>query len=146
MESKQCDFGILSDKPCDKIDYVRNTCRKKLSDFDDDRQRILLWRTGFLEKKKENMNLYFYHEQLFGKVVKRKADKCCGVLKYHKRRVKPTMSVDLQMVKNLKLKRYKVLPGQNFCRQCVIKYQSIVNKDEKESDNENSILNLVPDS
>ena len=47
------------------------------------------------------------------------------------------MSVNLQIVKNLKLKGYTVLPGQTFCQQCVIEYQSIVNKDEKESDNEN---------
>lgn len=34
MESEQCDFETLSDNPCDKIHYVRNTVRKNLSGFE----------------------------------------------------------------------------------------------------------------
>ena len=43
------------------------------------------------------MSLCFHHEQLFGNVFERKLDKCCSVLKYRKRKVKPK-------IKNLKLK------------------------------------------
>lgn len=50
------------------------------------------------------------------------------------------MSVHLQMAKNLKLKEYKESPRQKLCWPCVMKYQSIVNKDEKESGNENEGL------
>ena len=133
MEIKQCDFGILCEKPCDKTDYVRNKGRKKLSDFDEKRQSILLWRAGLLENKIENMTICFHHEQVFGNVFERKADKCCGVLKFHKRKAKPKLLIDLQMAKTLKSKGYHVLPGQKFCRQCVTEYQSIIKEnDEKD--------------
>ena len=49
---------------------------------------------------------------------------------------KPKISVDLQKAKNIKLIRYNVSPSQIFRWQCVTEYQNIVNKDEKESDNE----------
>ena len=100
------DFGILCNKPSGNIDYVKKeTGRIILSDFDHDRQCILLLRAGLLEKRKKNMNICFQHEQLFGNYHK---------LKY-KCRVKPKMSVNLQMAKNLGSKGYNALPSQIFC-------------------------------
>ena len=42
MNNEQYNSGIICDKACDKIDYVKYTGRKKLSDFKDDRKCIIL--------------------------------------------------------------------------------------------------------
>ena len=57
MNNEQYDSGITCDKPCDEIDYVRNASRKKLSDFEDDRKCIILWRVVLLKRRKENTNI-----------------------------------------------------------------------------------------
>ena len=60
----------------------------------------------------------FHHEQLFGKVFERKADKCCSILKFHCHNNKAHRVINLEMAKILKEKGFNdVLPGQKLCRQ-----------------------------
>ena len=89
MEVK-CDVGILLNKACNKTDYSRKVGIKKITDLSLDDQEILLWRAGLLDliESRENKSVCFHHEKLFGEVFTRKIDKCCGVLKSHKRKVK----------------------------------------------------------
>ena len=87
--------------------------RKIWTDFDDNRQCILLWKACLLEKNEEKINICFYHEQLFGKAVEKNTHKCCGVSKYHKLRVSQRCQFIFKWPK--KLKEYKELPRQKLC-------------------------------
>ena len=57
---------------------------EELNTLEDDDQCVLLWRAGLLENKDKVKTICLHHEQFFGKVFERKADKCCGVLKSHR--------------------------------------------------------------
>ena len=55
----------------------------------------------------------FHHEQFFGKVFERKADKCGRILKSHCHNSKAHRVINLEMAKILKEKGFiDVLPGQ----------------------------------
>ena len=77
-----CDFGKLLNTPLDKLLYDRQTGRKNTKELDDDLQCILLWRARLLEEKDNVFTICFHHEQFFGKVFERKADKCCSILNF----------------------------------------------------------------
>ena len=68
-------------------------------------------------RKKDNVFMIcFHHEQFFGKVFERKADKCCSILKSHRRNSK-AHRVILETAKILKEKGFNdVLLGQKLCR------------------------------
>ena len=70
-----------------------------------------------LEEKDNVFTIFFHHEQLFGKVFERKADKCCSILKFHRRNSKARRVINLEMAKRLKEKGFNdVLPGQKLCK------------------------------
>ena len=48
----------------------------------------------------------FHHEQLFGKVFERKADKCCCILESHCHNSKTHSVINLEMAKILKEKGF----------------------------------------
>ena len=76
----------------------------------------------------------FYHEQLFGKVFERKADKCCSILKYPHRNSKAHRVINLEMAKILKEKGFNdVLTGQKLCRECVTEYEKLTKPPENEN-------------
>ena len=62
-----------------------------------------------LENKDKVKTICLHHEQFFGKVFERKADKCCGVLKSHRVKAKGHTLIDLEMAKLLKSKGFKIL-------------------------------------
>ena len=70
-------------KYSDKLLYAQQTGRKNIKELDGNLQYILLWRARLLEEKYNVFTIYFYHEQIFGKVFERKADKCCSISKSH---------------------------------------------------------------
>ena len=120
------DFGKLLNTPCDKLLYARQTERKNIKEYDTDLQCILLWRVILLEEKDNMFTICFHHEQLFGKVFERKADKCCSILKSHHRNSKANRVINLEMVKILKEKGFNdILPGEKLCRQCVTEYEKL---------------------
>ena len=131
-----CDFGKLLNTPCAKLFYARQTGRKNIKELDDDLQFILLWRARLLEEKDNVFTICFHHEQLFGKVFERKADKCCSILKSHRCNIKAHRVFNFEMTKILKEKGFNdVLPGQKLRRQCVTEYE----KSTKPPENENMI-------
>ena len=70
----------------------------------------------------------FHHEQFFGKVFERKADKCCSILKSYGRNSEAHRVINLEMAKILKEKGFNdVLPGQKLCRQCLTKHEKLPN-------------------
>ena len=70
----------------------------------------------------------------FGKVFERKADKCCSILKSHRRNSKAHRVINLEMAKILKEKGFNdVLPGQKLCRQCVTEYEKLTKPPENEN-------------
>ena len=76
----------------------------------------------------------FHHEQLFGKVFERKADKCYSILKSHRRNCKVHRVFNLEMAKILKEKGFNdALPGQKLCRQCVTEYEKLTKPPENEN-------------
>ena len=97
-------------------------------------QCILLWIARLLEEKDNVCTICFRHEQLFGKVFERTADKCCSILKSHRRNSKAHTVINLEMVKILKEKKFNdVLPGQKLCRQCVTEYEKLTKAPENEN-------------
>ena len=80
----------------------------------------------------EVKTICFHHEQLLQNVFERKAEKCCGTLKTHRRSAKSKQTIDLEMAKNLKCKSYNVVPGQKLCRHCVVEYHRIMSEIEWE--------------
>ena len=76
----------------------------------------------------------FHHEQFFGKVFERQADKCCSILKSNHCNSKAHRVINLEMPKILKEKGFNdVLPGQKLCRQCVTKYEKLTKPPENEN-------------
>ena len=107
---------------------------KNIKELDDDLQCILLWRARLLEEKDNVFTICFHHEQLYGKLFERKADKCCSILKSHCHNSKAHRVLNLEMAKILKEKGFNdVLPGQKLWRQCKTKYEKLT----KPSENEN---------
>ena len=129
-----CDFGKLLNTPCDKLLYARKAGRKNIKEFGDDLQCILLWRARLLEEKNSVVTICFHHEQLFGKVFERKADKCCSILKPHCCNSKVHRVINLEMAKILKEKGFNyVLLGQKLCRQCVTESEKLTKPPENEN-------------
>ena len=129
-----CDFGKLLNTPCDKLLYARQTGTKNIKELDDDLQCILLWRARLLQEKDNVFTICFHHEQLFGKVFVIKADKCCNILKPHRRNSKAHRVIKFEMAKILKEKGFNdVLPGQKLCRQCVTEYGKLTKTPENEN-------------
>ena len=129
-----CDFGKLLNTPCNKLLSARQTGRKNIKGLDDNLQCILLWRARLLEEKDNVFMICFHHEQLFGKLFERKADKCCSILKSHRHNSKAHRVINLEMTKILKEKGFNdVLPGQKLCRQCVNEYEKLTKAPENEN-------------
>ena len=99
-----CDFRKLLNTPCDKLLYAQQIGRKYVKELDDDLQCILL-RRGRLLEKKDNMFIFFHHEQVFRKVFKRKANKCRNILKSYRHNSKAHKVINLEMAKILKEKQ-----------------------------------------
>ena len=109
------------------------TRKTNIKELDDDLQCILLWRVRLLEEKDNVFTICFCHEQFFGKVFERKADKCSSILKSHCLNSEAHRVINLEIVikrywiilkyaKLLKEKGFSdVLPGQKLCRQQVWK-------------------------
>ena len=90
---------------------------KNIKELDNALQFILLWRARLLKEKDNLLTICFHHEQIFGKVLERKADKCCSILKSHCHNSKVQRVINLEMAKILKGKGFNdVLPGQKLCR------------------------------
>ena len=129
-----CDFGKLLNTPCDKILYAQQTGTKNIKKLDDDLQCIFLWRAILLEEKDNVFTICFHHEQFFGEVLERKADKCYSILKSHCWNSKAHKVINLERAKTLKKKWFNdVLPGQKLCRQCVTKYEKLTKPPEHEN-------------
>ena len=127
------DFGKLLNTPYDKLLYAQQTGRKNMKELDDDLQCILLWRARLLEENNV-FTICFHHEQLFGKVFEKKADKCCNILKSHRHNSKAQRVINLEMAKILKEKGFNdVLPGQKLCKQCVTEYEKLTKLPENEN-------------
>ena len=123
--ANSCDFGKLLNTPCDKLLYAQQPGRKNIKELDDDLQCILL-RQAILLEEKDVFTICFHHEQLFGKVLERKADKCCSILKSYRCNSKTHRVINLEMAKILKEKGFTdVLSGQKLCRQCVTEYKKL---------------------
>ena len=87
-----------------------------------------------MDEKDNVCTICFYHEQFFGKVFQRKADKCCSILKSHRHNSKAHRVVNLEMAKILKEKGFNdVLPGQKLSRQCVTEYKKLTKPLENEN-------------
>ena len=67
-------------------------------------QYIMFWRARLLEKKDNVFKICFHHEQCIRTVFKRKADKCCNILKSHHCNSKAHNVINLEMAKILKEK------------------------------------------
>ena len=132
--SESCDFGKLSNTPCDKLLYARQTGRKNIKELDKDLQCILPWTAKLLKEKDNVFTICFHHEQFFGKVFERKADKCSSILKSHRRNSKAHRVINLEMAKIMKEKRFNaVLPGQKLCRQWVTECEKLTKLPENEN-------------
>ena len=85
--ANSCDFGKLLN----------------IMELDDDLQCIhfMLWRARLLEEKDNMFTICFHHEQFFGKVFQKKADKCCSILKSHRHSSKAHRVINLEMAKIL---------------------------------------------
>ena len=128
-----CDFGKLLNTRCDKLLCAQQAGRKNIKEFDDDLQCILLWRARLLEEKDNRFTICFHHEQFFGKVFERKADKCCSNFKSHCCNSKAHRLINLEMAKTLKDKGFNdALPGQKLCRQCVTEYEMLTKMPEND--------------
>ena len=86
-----------------------------------------------MEEKDNVFTICFHHEQFFGKVFERKADKCCSNFKSHCCNSKAHRLINLEMAKTLKDKGFNdALPGQKLCRQCVTEYEKLTKPPENE--------------
>ena len=90
----------------------------------------LLWKAELLERKHEINIICKHHELLFGEAFVRRNDKCCGVLKLHRRKVIGDRLVTLEMAQTLRTKGITVTPGKKFCRTCIAQYHTITADDE----------------
>ena len=69
-------------------------------------QYILLFRARLLEEKDNVLTICFHHEQFFGKLFERKADKCCSNLRSYPHNSKAHRVINLEMAKILEEKGF----------------------------------------
>ena len=139
MEVFTCSIGKVLNKPCNKLDYTRSPGVKKLTEFNTDYVETLLWRAGLKDDKNwDKMTICFHHEQVLSAVFEHKNDKCCRILKHHKRKAQGKKLVTLEMAKQLHEKMINVIPGYMLCRQCVDGFESTIFKPETEIEEENA--------
>ena len=101
-------------------------------------QCALLWRARLLNEKDNMFTICFHHEQFFGKIFKRKADKCCSILKSHRCNSKAHRVINPEMAKILKEKGLNdVLLGQKLYRQCLTEYEKLTKPSENENHDRN---------
>ena len=87
-----------------------------------------------LEEKDNMFTICVHHEQFFGQVFERKTDKCCIILKSHRRNSIVHRVINLEMAQIPKEKGFdEVLPGQRLDRLCVTEYQKLVKPPENEN-------------
>ena len=99
-----------------------------MTDLEQDFPEILLRRAGLLGNEGE-LTIGFHRQQLFGNVFERRAKYCCEILGSHQHRVQSKKQISPLMLKELKAKGYNVIPGHSLCRQCVKKYDNIMEGD-----------------
>ena len=97
-EIVKCDFGNILDKPCNKLVYSRSSGLNKLNDLDNEKQAVLLWRSGLTDHKSDDMTICNYHLELFGCIFERNKTKCCGIINKHKRKVKGQKVISLGVI------------------------------------------------
>ena len=107
-----------------------------MSELSREFHEALLWRAEFLERKHEINIICKHHELPFGEAFERRNDKCCGVLKSHRRKVIGDRLVTLEMAPTLRTKGITVTPGKKFCRTCIAQYHTITAGDETEPQEE----------
>ena len=73
------------------------------------------------------MTICVHHEELFGNVFQRKADKYHNVLELHGRKVKPQLLVSLEQTENPRLKGYKLTGTMNFLEKKINASLNIIN-------------------
>ena len=125
-----CDYAKLSNTPCGKLLYTRHTGRKNIKETHGDLKCIFLWRARLLEEKDNVFTICFHHEQLFGKVFKRKTDKCCCISKSHRCNSKAHRVINLEMANILKEKEFNVSTGPKLSRKCVTEYEKLTKPPE----------------
>ena len=88
MES--CGFGNILNDECHKICFVQKQGLKKFCNLEKDFQDTYIWRSGLLKTTsyKEIKTICYHYEQVLGPIFLLKNDKCCDVLKRHKKKVK----------------------------------------------------------
>ena len=107
---------------------------ENIKELDDVLQCSLLRKARLLEEKDNVFTICFHHEQFFGKVFERKADKCCSILKSYRCNSKAHRVINLEVAKILKEKGFNdVLPGQKLCRQCVTEYEKLTKPPENKN-------------
>ena len=77
----------------------------------------------------ERNDYMLHYEQVFGNVFQRRESRCCAVLRKHRCKGKGEQVITLQMVQQLKTKKFNVVPRQLYCRQCKAKFQPVTDTD-----------------
>ena len=140
MSEPRCYFYVQVDTQCRKFEFCQTTGTVTLTDLEADIQKILLRRAGLLCHEGE-LTICFHDQQLFGNAFEGRAKYCCGVLASHQRKVQSKRQISLLMAKEVKAKGFNVIPGHSFCRQCVKKYDNIMEDDQHKSDVEQNESN-----
>eukprot|EP00795_Rhopilema_esculentum_P002703 gene2703-915_t len=119
MEAK-CTFGLLLEDECHKHSYSRQTGLKSLSELSDDSCEVYLWRAGLLDKVdcKFEGTICLHHEYVFRTKYEEKEKKCCNLFKKHKKKAVGSLTLKLELAKQLKDKGISVVPGSKLCRNC----------------------------
>ena len=126
--NSKCSFGELLQTPCNELHFSRSVGLKDVGQLDSDSRDVLLWRAGLREHENLVKTICFHHEQFFGNVFERRQEKCCAVLKTHKKRAQGTRRVTLEIANRLQAKGHEITPGMMLCRQCDKCYQDLCEK------------------
>ena len=115
QKTNMCSFEELLKTSCHDLHYTRSCSLKQLVDYGEDTQTVYLWRAGLLEHHGENMTICLHHGQVldvfhnvFDNVFERHATKCCGILKIQRRKTQGSKRITLDMMQQLKAKKFDV--------------------------------------
>ena len=125
QKTNTCSLRELMKTSCHELHYTRSCGLKQLVNFGKDTQTVYLWQAGLLDH---------HGEKVLGNVFEWHATKYCSILNIHRRKTQGSKRIIVDMVQQLKAKKFDVQRGHMLCHQCITAYENIINASSSETE------------
>ena len=118
-----CSVGILLQQDCHKTLYTAKVELIPFKSLHITDQELLLWRAS-LKDSGQVVNVCMHHKKIFlGPRFEHRFKNCCDIYKSHKRKVKGSILVTLEVAKMMEKLLISVKPGWRLCVTCYKRFK-----------------------